>query len=68
MGVETAGTDNPADAERKLSQMGFQGTCIVAMNRETAGMSAGTGKPVKLQIGNKVIIKRWSNGIVFFDK
>lgn len=30
--------------------------------------TAGTDNPVKLQTGNKIIIKRWSNGIVFFDK
>lgn len=68
MGAVTAGTDNPADTERKLSQMGFQGARIVAVNSEKAGMSAGTGKTVKLQVGNKVVIKRWSNSIVFFDK
>ena len=59
MGMVTAGTDNPADAQRHLSLRSFQGTCIVPMNRQTAGVSAGTGEPVELQAVNKISIKIW---------
>ena len=68
MGMVTAGTDNPADTERELSSGYFQGTGIVAMNRKAAGMPAGTGKFVKLQAVNKIIIKSLSKRIVIFDK
>ena len=64
----TAGTDNPADTERELSNRHFQGTGIVAMNRKTAGVTAGAGKLVELQVSNKIIIKKWSNSIEIFDK
>ena len=60
MGMVTAGTDNPADTERELSSGYFQGTA--------AGMPAGTGKFVKLQAVNKIIIKSLSKRIVIFDK
>lgn len=68
MGMVTAGTDNPADTERELSSGYFQGTGIVAMNRKAAGMPASTGKSVKLQAVNKIIIKSLSKRIVIFDK
>lgn len=55
----TAGTDHPADTERELSAGYFQETGIVAMNRKTAGMTAGTGELVELKVSNKVIIKIW---------
>ena len=38
------------------------------MDRKAAGMTAGTGKCVKLQAVNKIIIKSLSNRIVIFDK
>ncbi len=58
-----------SDIQHYDSQLGsFQETCIVAVNRETDGMTTSTGEPVELQVGNKIIIKRWSNWIVFFDK
>ena len=59
MGMVTAGTDNPADAERELSKRHFQGTGIIPMNRKAAGMTAGAGKSVELQAVNKIIIKIW---------
>ena len=48
MGMVTAGTDKAADTEKELSGGWFQGTDIVAMNGKAAGVTAGTGKPVKL--------------------
>ncbi len=48
MGMVTAGADNPADTEKELSGGCFQGRGIVAMNGKAAGVTAGTGKPVKL--------------------
>ena len=68
MGMVAAGADNPADTERELSGWYFQGTGIIPMNRKAAGMTAGTGKSVKLQAVNKAIIKSLSNRIVIFDK
>lgn len=62
MGMVTAGTDNPADPEKELSSgyfRYFQGTDIVAMNGKAARVTAGTGKPVELQLCNKIIIKIW---------
>lgn len=59
MGMVTTGTDETADTERELSNRYFQGTVIVPMNRKAAGMPAGTGKPVQLQVVNKIIIKIW---------
>ena len=55
MGMVTAGTDNPADLEKELSSGYFQGTDIVAMNGKAARVTAGTGKPVELQLCNKII-------------
>ena len=68
MGMVTTGTDDTADTEGELSNRYFQGTGIVPMNRKAAGMTAGTSKSVKLQSGNKIIIKSLSNRIVIFDK
>ncbi len=34
-------------------------TDIVAMNGKAARVTAGTGKPVELQLCNKIIIKIW---------
>ena len=48
MGMVTAGTDKAADTEKELSGGFFQGRGIVAMNGKAAGVTAGTGKPVKL--------------------
>lgn len=59
MGMVTTGTDETADTERELSNRYFQGTVIVPMNRKAAGMPTGTGKPVQLQVVNKIIIKIW---------
>ena len=62
MGMVTAGTDNPADPEKELSSgyfRYFQGTDIVAMKGKAARETAGTGKPVELQLCNKIIIKIW---------
>ncbi|EOS73355.1 hypothetical protein C819_01983 [Lachnospiraceae bacterium 10-1] len=59
MGMVTAGTDNPADPEKELSSGYFQGTDIAAMNGKAARVTAGTGKPVELQLCNKIIIKIW---------
>ena len=60
MGMVTAATDDTADAERLLSVWCFQETSVIAVNRQTSGMSAGTGQLVKLQAVNKIIIKIWS--------
>ena len=59
MGMVTAGADNPADTEKELSGGCFQGRGIVAMNGKAARVTAGTGKPVELQLCNKIIIKIW---------
>lgn len=59
MGMVTAGTDKAADTEKELSGGCFQGTDIVAMNGKAARVTAGTGKPVELQLCNKIIIKIW---------
>ena len=48
MGMETAGTDYPADTERKLSTRSFEGTCVVSMNGQTAGVPTGTGETMEL--------------------
>lgn len=55
----TAGTDNAADTERDHSRWCFEGTGIVSMNRKAARVTAGTGKPVELELCNKIIIKIW---------
>lgn len=59
MGMVTAGTDKAADTEKGLSSGYFQGTGIVAMNGKAGRVAAGTGKPVELQLCNKIIIKIW---------
>ena len=50
MGMVTAGTDKAADPEKELSSGYFQGTDIAAMNGKAARVTAGTGKPVELQL------------------
>lgn len=48
VGMVTAGTDYPADTERKLSARSFEGTCVVPVNGQTAGVATGTGEAVEL--------------------
>lgn len=48
MGMVTAGTDYPADTERKFSIQSFEGPCVVPMNGQTAGVSTGTGETMEL--------------------
>ena len=59
MGMVPAVTYKAADTEKERSGGGFQGTDIVAMNGKAARVTAGTGKPVELQLCNKIIIKIW---------
>lgn len=66
--MSTAGTDDPADAEPQKSFRCFHGAVIITVDGKAAGMSAGTDQSVELEGGNKIIIKSWSHGIVFFDK
>ena len=44
MGMVTAGTDYPADTERKRSTRSFEGMGAVPMNGQTAGAATGTGE------------------------
>lgn len=66
VGLTAGFTGYPTDAEAKFTFGGFDKTLVVAMDRQTTGMSTSALKLVKLKICNKRIIKSWRKGIVFF--
>lgn len=57
MGSPANGTFDPADGNSVGMGSAFNPPGIISMNFETGGMAAGTGKPVKLNGGNQVIVK-----------
>ena len=68
MRMSAAGTNDSTDAKTQNSFRCFNRTVIITVDRKTAGMPTGTGQSVELETGNKIIIKIWCNGVVFFDK
>ena len=58
--MPTTGADNTADAKTEFARRGFDETVVIAVNRQTGSMSAGTGKLVKRKVQNTIIIKIWS--------
>lgn len=59
VGLAAGFTDDATDTDAKLTFRYFDKTVVVPMNGQTAGMSAGASKLVKLKICNKRIIKSW---------
>ena len=59
VGFHCTFTSDTADTELQFTGRGFEKTFIITMDMQTAGMSAGTGELVKLQIGDKIIIKNY---------
>lgn len=68
MGMTLIGAFNTADTERASAVRSLDGTHIIDMDGQTAGMDTRRGEFVELQAGDKIIIKIWCNGVVFFYK
>lgn len=65
--MSAAGTDNTADSKELFAFRGFNGTVVITVDGKTSGVSAGTSESVELQVCDKIIIKIWRKGIVFFN-
>ncbi len=59
---------DPADMETQAGIPGFHGPVIVTVDGETSGMPAGTGKLVKLEGINHIIINFLRNRIAIIDR
>ena len=68
MGMAALIAYDPADMETQATVPGFHGPVIVTVDGETSGMPAGTGKLVKLEGINHIIINFLRNRIAIIDR
>lgn len=67
MGSSTRITTNPADAEAKLATWYFD-VLIISMNRQATAQTTGASGSMKRKVCDCIIIKIWSDKIVFFER
>lgn len=67
MSLSTRRATDPADTEAQRAARHFDVAVIISMNRQASSLTAGASEPMELEVNDYIIIKIWSDRIVFFD-